>query len=88
MERTERDIIEFMKRYKDKPGAMEAQADILAFMGIEDAPILLDDAKQELKDDKQLEHIIRAEYNAYLKKGSKFYCSYPEFIRRKEAGEL
>lgn len=88
MERTERDIIEFMKRYKDKPGAMEAMADMLAFMGIDDAPILLDDAKQELTEDKQLEQVTKAEYNNYLRKGSKFYCSYPEFIRRKEAGEL
>lgn len=88
MERTERDIIDFMKRYKDKPEAMAAQADMLAFMGIPEAPIFYDNALQEIKNEKTFQSISRREYTDYIRRGSRYYCSYEEFIRRKEAGQL
>lgn len=88
MERTERDIVEFMKRYKDKPENIEAMADMLAFMGISDAPIFLDAALKEIQEEKTDNFEMRQLYYSYLRRGSKFYMSYEKFLQKKEAGEI
>lgn len=88
MDRTEREIINFMKAYRDEKDPLKAMGDMLFFMGVSEGPIFWDEARKELEKEGASEQQLKRDYNEHLKRGSKYYMSYEQFKQKKEQGLL
>jgi formylmethanofuran dehydrogenase subunit A len=88
IERSERDIINKFKEYKDQPEAMQAMAEILVFLGLPEGVDFWQMAQEEIKAEAAANSELRSAYRRHIAQGFKNYMSYEKFVQKKEAGEL
>lgn len=87
MERTDHEIIEFMKRHQDEKTIL-AMGELLMFMGLPDGGNMALAAMKELSDEKEHLSFLQRKYSDYLKNNkASNYISYQEFIKRLAAGD-
>ncbi len=83
IERTEREIMEHIKKHRDKPEIMQALAEYSVFMGIPEALVWLDDIKQELEEDAEERQALWYEYQQFLRtRPAREYISFERWIEQ------
>ena len=82
MERSDREIVEFMKGYKDKPESIRAMGDILAFMGLLEGVAFGEMALQEIQEENKHSKDLRNDYHTYLRnRKASEYISYEKYLQ-------
>ena len=90
MERTDREIIDFMRRYEtEKNEIIFAMGELLAFMGIPDGPILALEATEAIEGEIQQVKFLKSRYQDYLRsRKATDYISFDRYLEKVAKGEI